>query len=76
MYGAKVHEAVKAAGDLQTGITIHLVNELYDEGRILFQGRCDITPDLSPDDIAKCVHELEYEHYPRVIEEWVLGKIS
>lgn len=76
MYGAKVHEAVKAAGDLQTGITIHLVNEHYDEGRILFQRGCDISPSMSPDDIAACVHQLEYEHYPRVIEEWVLGKAT
>lgn len=74
MYGAKVHEAVKAAGDIQTGITIHLVNEHYDEGRILFQRSCEITPSMSPEEIAGCVHQLEYEHYPRVIEEWVLGR--
>lgn len=73
MYGAKVHEAVKASGDLETGITIHLVNSKYDEGRILFQGRCAITADHSPDEIAACVHKLEYEHYPRVIEEWILS---
>lgn len=73
MYGSKVHEAVKAAGDLVTGITIHLVNSKYDEGRILFQGKCDLSQDHSPEDIAACVHKLEYEHYPRVIEEWILG---
>lgn len=72
MYGSKVHEAVKAAGDLETGITIHLVNSKYDEGRILFQGRCDLSRDHSPEEIAACVHKLEYEHYPRVIEEWIL----
>ncbi len=74
MYGAKVHEAVKAAGDTESGITIHLVNEHYDEGKILFQKRCPIASHHTPDDIAACIHALEYEHYPRVIEEWVIGK--
>jgi len=74
MYGARVHEAVKAAGDLTTGITIHLVNERYDDGKILFQASCDIAKDLTPDEIAECVHKLEYEHYPTVIENWILGR--
>lgn len=73
MYGSKVHEAVKASGDTETGITIHLVNEVYDEGKVLFQARCEVTEHDSPDDIANKVHQLEYEHFPRVIEEWVLG---
>lgn len=73
MYGTKVHEAVKAARDMETGITIHLVNEQYDDGKILFQGRCAITEYHSPDEIAACVHKLEHEHYPKVIEKWVLG---
>lgn len=72
MYGPKVHEAVKAAGDLETGITIHLVNNKYDEGRILFQGRCGISADHTPEEIAACVHKLEHQHYPRVIEKWIL----
>lgn len=75
MYGARVHEAVRTAGDRETGITIHLVNEHYDEGRILFQGKCDIGENYSPEEIAACVHKLEYEHYPRVIEQWILGSI-
>lgn len=73
MYGSKVHEAVKASGDLETGITIHLVNDKYDEGRILFQAKCPLTEKHSPEEIAACVHQLEYEHYPRVIEKWILG---
>lgn len=73
MYGARVHEAVKAAGDLETGITIHLVNDRYDEGRILFQKKCEIVPEHTPEQIAECVHRLEHTHYPRVIEEWALG---
>lgn len=72
MYGSKVHEAVKASGDLETGITIHLVNSNYDEGEILFQGRCSLSEDQSPDEIAACVHKLEYEHYAPVIEKWIL----
>jgi len=71
MYGLKVHEAVKIAGDKQTGITIHLVNENYDEGKILFQGSCEIASHYSPQEIAECVHKLEYENYPRVIEGWI-----
>ncbi|HEX8037872.1 MAG TPA: phosphoribosylglycinamide formyltransferase [Chryseosolibacter sp.] len=75
MYGTKVHEAVKAAGEPETGITIHLVNDRYDEGRILFQGKCDIGKNYSPDEIAACVHQLEYKHYPPVIEKWVMGAL-
>lgn len=71
MYGGRVHEAVKAAGDLETGITIHLVNERYDDGKILFQARCPVDTNYTPEEIAACVHKLEYEHYPRVIEEWI-----
>lgn len=74
MYGSKVHEAVKASGDLETGITIHLVNDRYDEGKILFQGSCAVTGNDSPEQIAACVHKLEHEHYPRVIEAWITGR--
>lgn len=73
MYGLKVHQAVKDAGESETGITIHLVNERYDEGRILFQGQCKIEPHYSAEEIARCVQKLEYEHYSKVIEKWVLG---
>ena len=72
MYGSKVHEAVKVSGEVETGITIHEVNELYDEGRILFQGKCEVKPTFTPADIASCVQQLEYENYPRVIEKWIL----
>jgi phosphoribosylglycinamide formyltransferase 1 len=73
MYGLKVHEAVKDSGETETGITIHLVNEKYDEGTILFQGKCSIERAYSPQQIAQCVQRLEYEHYPKVIEKWILG---
>lgn len=71
MYVAKVHEKVKAAGETETGITIHEVDERYDEGRILFQGKCPIHPTYSPEQIAEQVQRLEHAHYPRVIERWV-----
>lgn len=73
MYGMKVHEAIKSFGEIETGISIHEVNEHYDEGRIIFQATCPVTADDTPDSIAKKVHALEYAHYPRVIESWVLG---
>jgi phosphoribosylglycinamide formyltransferase 1 len=71
MYGMRVHEAVKNAGDMQTGITIHLVNEKYDEGKVLFQATCAVTNDDSPEQIATKVHRLEHESYPKVIEDWI-----
>ena len=71
MYGLKVHEAVKLANEKETGITIHLVNEKYDEGRIIFQGKCAVEEAFTPQQIAQCVQRLEYEHYPRVIEDWI-----
>jgi phosphoribosylglycinamide formyltransferase 1 len=74
MYGMNVHTAVKQAGEVETGITIHEVNEHYDEGTILFQARCVLTPDDTAEAIAVKVHALEYEHYPQQIERWVLGE--
>ncbi|MCE7053163.1 phosphoribosylglycinamide formyltransferase [Algoriphagus sp. AGSA1] len=68
MYGSFVHEAVKAAGDTETGITIHLVNENYDEGKIIFQASTPVTDSDTPDSIAEKVHILEHKHFPAVIE--------
>ena len=73
MYGSRVHEAVVASGEKETGITIHFVNENYDEGRIIFQAKCPVFPEDSPDDVAAKVHALEYEHFPRVVGEVALG---
>ncbi|QOI96471.1 MAG: phosphoribosylglycinamide formyltransferase [Flammeovirgaceae bacterium] len=70
MYGMHVHQAVKAAGEKETGITIHLVNERYDEGKILLQARVKLTGTETAEEIAAKVHELEYRHYPDVIEKW------
>ena len=69
MYGHHVHEAVLAAGEQQSGITIHYVNDRYDSGDIIFQATCPVLPDDTLDTLAARVHELEYRHFPRVIEE-------
>ena len=68
MYGDRVHEAVLAAGDKETGITIHYVNEHYDEGEIIFQAKVPVLPGDTPHDIATRVHELEYRYYPEAVE--------
>lgn len=69
MYGMHVHEAVVAAGERETGITVHLVNERYDEGKIVFQAKCPVSPEDTAEEVARRVHALEYRHYPHVIEE-------
>ncbi len=72
MYGSKVHEAVIAAELKETGITIHEVNERFDEGKILFQTSCSVNKTDSAETIAQKVHALEHAHYPKVIEDWIL----
>jgi phosphoribosylglycinamide formyltransferase-1 len=73
MYGEKVHQAVIRAGDKRTGITIHFVNDHYDEGEIIFQDSFEVMPEDTPESIAQKVHELEYRHFPRVVAEVVLS---
>jgi phosphoribosylglycinamide formyltransferase 1 len=67
MYGMHVHRAVKEAGDAETGITIHLVNEQFDEGRVLFQASCPVLATDSPEDIAAKVQQLEYRYFAEVV---------
>jgi phosphoribosylglycinamide formyltransferase-1 len=67
MYGHHVHEAVANAGEKESGITIHYVNEQYDEGAVIFQAKCPVEASDTPDDIAGKVHALEYEYFPKVI---------
>jgi formyltetrahydrofolate-dependent phosphoribosylglycinamide formyltransferase len=69
MFGQKVHEAVIAANEKQSGITIHYVDELYDHGNIIYQTACAIDEKDTPELLAKKIHALEHLHYPRVIEE-------
>jgi phosphoribosylglycinamide formyltransferase 1 len=76
MYGMHVHKAVIAAGEKESGITIHMVNEKYDEGKVLFQARCEITADYTPEDLAEKIHILEHQHYPKVIEGFVMAGLN
>lgn len=69
MYGMNVHEAVVANKETETGITIHYVNEHYDEGAIIFQAKCDVTPTDSAEDVAAKIHELEMEYFPNVVDK-------
>lgn len=71
MFGLRIHQAVLEAAEQESGITIHLVNELYDSGDILFQATCSVKSDDSAEALAARVHELEYKYYPEVVEEWI-----
>jgi len=71
MYGDKVHSAVISSGDTESGITIHHVNRVYDDGDIIFQSRCKVDKTDTPASLASKIHALEYLHFPRVIEEMV-----
>jgi len=73
MYGRHVHEAVINNGDTESGISIHYVNEKYDEGEIIFQSRCPVKKEDTPESLAERVHQLEYEHFPKVIEQCLEG---
>lgn len=72
MYGMRVHEAVIAAGERESGITIHHVNECYDKGDIIFQAKCSVLPGDTPESLAGKVHALEHEWYPKIIEKTIL----
>jgi len=69
MYGDNVHKAVVENKERESGITIHYVNENYDEGAIIFQAKCEVLPTDTFEEVAKKVHALEYKHFPIVIEE-------
>lgn len=71
MYGMRVHEAVHASGDQETGMTIHEVNERYDEGPVIYQEKVSIDAGDTPEMIANKVLRLEHAHYAPVIEKWV-----
>jgi len=74
MYGMNIHKAVLASKDKESGITIHRVNQNYDEGDILFQATCPIISGDTPESLAARIHELEHQHYPRIIEEVLLNE--
>ncbi len=71
MYGMHVHDAVIADGDHESGITIHYVNENLDEGAIILQARCRVSPTDTADDVAHNVHKLEYRYFPFVVESLI-----
>ena len=74
MYGDNVHKAVIAAKEKESGITIHLVNEKYDDGKTLFQARCTISKDDTPESLAQKIHNLEHRFFPEVVEKYILEK--
>lgn len=74
MYGLNVHKAVIESGKSESGITIHLVNEHYDEGRILFQAKCPVLENDTAEMLAARVQELEHNYFPEAIERFIKGK--
>lgn len=72
MWGHHVHEAVIAARETVSGITIHHVTEKLDDGGIIFQTQCEVLPDDTPDTLAARIHQLEHTHYPRIVEQMAM----
>jgi phosphoribosylglycinamide formyltransferase-1 len=71
MYGSHVHRAVLRSGDTESGVTIHLVNQEFDRGRILYQARCPVREGDTPDSLAERIHKLEYKHFPEVVKDYL-----
>jgi len=74
MYGRFVHEAVIAAGETQSGITIHVVDEQYDHGPTVFQAICPVLPDDNTDSLAARIHQLEHQYYPDIVDKFISGE--
>ncbi len=74
MYGDHVHNAVLSSKEKETGITIHEVNDKFDEGKIVFQAVCPVEPGDTAEMIASKVHKLEHRHFPKIIRQWVVGR--
>lgn len=73
MFGMNVHRAVIETGETESGITIHLVNEVYDEGEIIAQFKVPVKEDMSPEELAKEVRKLEHKYYPQIVEEYLMS---
>ncbi len=71
MYGDNVHKAVIEAGEKESGITIHYVNQFFDKGDNIFQAKVSVEPNDTPDTLAQKIHTLEYAHFPRIIEQTI-----
>lgn len=76
MYGDFVHKAVLQSGDRESGISIHLVDEIYDHGKVIFQAHCPVLQSDTPESLAERIHKLEHTYYPKVIERVVEEKFS
>lgn len=76
MYGMNVHRAVIENGESESGITIHLVNEKYDDGKILCQEKCVVNNEDTPTDLANKIHELEFKFYPQIIEQLLVNDFA
>lgn len=76
MYGNHVHRSILQNKELESGITIHIVNEEYDDGAILFQQSLQINVDEDEESLASRIHKLEYLHYPKVIEQWIKDQLQ
>lgn len=76
MYGMHVHKAVLEAGESESGITIHLVDAVYDNGKILFQATCPVHPTDTPEQLAAKVQALEQTHFPTIIEKFITGELK
>jgi len=74
MYGMQVHQSVIDNKEVESGISIHYVNEKFDEGNIIFQAKCKVEASDTPESLAKKIHKLEHIHYPRVISKIISGK--
>jgi phosphoribosylglycinamide formyltransferase-1 len=72
MFGDKVHKSVIESHEQESGITIHYVNRFYDDGNIIFQSKCRVDASDTPESLAAKVHALEYEHYPKIIEDLII----
>ena len=74
MYGIKVHEAVLAAGDKESGISFHVVDEVYDRGRIVEQFRMPVLENETPESLQQRIQKKEHEHYPVVLAKFIRGE--
>ncbi len=72
MHGMNVHAAVINNGEIESGITIHLVNNEYDKGTIIFQAKCNVEKEDTPETLATKIHQLEQQYFPKVIEQYIL----
>lgn len=75
MYGHHVHEAVIKSGEKESGITIHFVNEAYDEGKIILQAKCEVSSQDTPDTLSKKIRKLEFEYLPKAVETFLTDQI-